>query len=124
MPPPEPPPEPLLFAELPEMVESVTVSVPLLLKAPPLLEVCAPETITPEIVRFPPESTLKIQKLPLLPLIVSEEAPGPLMVRVPAVPPPVIGVLALTIVGNEEEPRVMVPVTLKLMMSSPAVVLA
>lgn len=125
------PPPPPLPATLSEMVESVTVSVPLLLKAPPAPEVFAPETVTPEIVRLPPVVILKMLKLrPALvvpeelskPLMVSEEAPGPVMVRVPAVPVPTT-VLALTIVGSEE-PSVMVPVTLKSMMSSPGVVLA
>ena len=50
---------------------------------------------------------LKILKLPLLPLMISEEAPRPVMVRVPAVPPVTIAVLALTIVGNAN-PSVMV----------------
>ncbi len=91
--------------------------------------VCAPETVTPEMVRSPTASMAKMLKsrfvTPLLPLMISEEAPGPVMVTVPAVPPPlpIIDVLALTMLGSEE-PRVMVPVTLKLMMSSPAVMLA
>ena len=88
------------------MEEFVTVSVPLLLKAPPLPEVFAPLTVTPDMDRLPPEAMLKILKsrplLPLSPLIISEEVPRPLIVTVPAVPPPVIGVLALTIVGNAE----------------------
>ena len=80
---------------------------PELLKAPPLPEVFAPETVTPEMERLPPEAILKMLKLRVellrfvgsLPLIVSEEAPMPVMVTVPAVPP-VTAVAALTIVGN------------------------
>ena len=126
------PPE---FAELPERVEFETLRMPELLKAPPLPDVFAPETVTPEIERLPPEAMLKILKSRLLlppskPLMIREEEPGPVIVRVPAVPPPVIGVLALIMVGSEaltvllRELRVIVPVMLKLMMSSPAVVLA
>ena len=65
------------------------------------------------------------------PLMISEEEPGPSMVRVPTVPPPPEAVaLAFKMVGNEAgtvlfwESRVMVPVMLKLIMSSPAVALA
>ena len=133
VPPFQMPPPPLLPATLPEMVELEMLRVPLLEKPPPWLEVFAPETVTPEMVRLPPASMLKILKsrppMPLLPLMVREEEPSPLMVRVPAVPP-VIGVLALIMVGSEaltvllRESRVIVPVMLKLMMSSPAVVLA
>ena len=63
-----------------------------------------PDTVTPEIKRLPPVATEKILKLPLLPLMISEEAPRPVIVRVPAVPPPLlmIDVLALTMVGNAE----------------------
>jgi len=54
--------------------------------------------------RLPPEAMLKILKLPLLPLIISEEAPRPLMVRVPTVVPvppvPVAVALASKMVGN------------------------
>ena len=121
------------------MVELVTVRVPALLNAPPLPEVIAPETVTPEIDRSPPVAMLKILKLrPLLPLskplMISEEEPGPLMVRVPTVVPvpPVPEAVALTfkMVGNEAgtvlfwESSVMVPIMLKLMMSSPGVALA
>jgi len=68
----------------------------------------APETVTPEMLRSPPVSMLKILKLRVallgfvgsLPLILSEEAPRPVMVTVPAVPPPIIGVLSSMIVGN------------------------
>jgi len=42
-----------------------------------------------------------------LPLIVSDEAPRPVIVTVPAVPPVTIAVLALTMVGNAD-PSVMV----------------
>ena len=78
-----PPTEP---AVLPERVELVTVRLPELLKAPPLLEVFAPETVTPEINRLPPGAMLKILKPPWLPSMVSKEAPRPMMVTVPAVP--------------------------------------
>ena len=124
-------PPPFKAEEFPEMVELVTVRVPELLKAPPLPEDFAPETVTPEMVRLPPVSMLKILKSRLLlppskPLMISEEEPGPLMVTVPAVPPPLIGVVALIMVGNDFNTlsRVMVPVMLKLMISSPAVLLA
>ena len=109
-----PPPVP---AVLSEMVELLTARLPELLKAPPKPEVWAPETVTPEMERFPPEAMLKILKsrpvLPLLPLILSEEAPRPVIVTVPAVPP-VTAVLALTMVGNAD-PSVIVfsPVKLK-----------
>ena len=127
-------PPPLLDAVLPEITEVEILRIPEFLKAPPKPEVFAPETVTPEIERLPPVAMLKILKLrvvlpPSKPLMVREEEPGPLMVSVPAVPP-VIGVVALIMVGNEAltvllmELRVMVPVMLKLMMSSPAVVLA
>ena len=124
-------PPPFKAEEFPEMVELVTVRVPELLKAPPLPEDFAPETVTPEMVRLPPVSMLKILKSRLLlppskPLMISEEEPGPLIVTVPAVPPPLIGVVALIMVGNDFSTlsRVMVPVMLKLMISSPAVLLA
>ena len=59
-------------------------------KAPPSPELLPPETVTPEILRLPPESMVKILKsrlgLPLSPLMVSEVAPRPVMVKVPAVP--------------------------------------
>ena len=85
---------PQKFAELPERVELETVRVPKLLKAPPLPEALfAPETVTPEMVKSPPLSMVKILKLPLLASMVSEEAPRPLMVKVPAV-------LASTMFGN------------------------
>jgi hypothetical protein len=134
------PPPLRLTAKLLEMVELEMERVPRLLKAAPLLEeYFAPETVTPEMVRLPPVAMLKIWKLRFAlimleelskPLIIKEEEPGPLMVRVPAVPPPAIGVLALIMVGSEaltvllRELRVIVPVILKLMMSSPAVALA
>ena len=74
---------------------------PLLLKAPPEKPeaILAPETVTPEIARFPPAEILKILKFrlatPLLPLIVRKEEPGPVMVSVPAVE-------VLSIAGNAE----------------------
>ena len=106
-----PPPVP---AVLPEIVELMTVRVPEFLKAPPLPEVWAPETVTPEMDKSPPEAMLKILKLPLLPSMVSKEAPRPLMPVLPAVPLPTT-VLASTIVGNAD-PSVIVftPVKLKL----------
>ena len=72
-------------------------------------EVFAPETVTPEMLRLPPESTLKMLKLRVallgfvgsLPLIVREEEPGPVIVRVPAV-------VAVTMAGKDE-PSVIVP---------------
>ena len=84
------------------------VSVPKLLKPPPLPEVFAPETVTPEMLRLPPEAMLKILKLrpltPLSPLIVSAEAPRPVMVRVPTVVPvppvPEAVAVASIILGN------------------------
>ena len=95
------PPPPV--AELPEIVEVEMVRTPALIKAPPKPEeLFAPDTVTPEIVKLPKLATEKTLKLPLLPLMLSVFAPGPVMVRVPAVPPPLplIDVLALTIVGN------------------------
>ena len=74
---------PPLEAELPEMVELVTVRVPELLKAPPLPEVFAPVTVTPEINRLPKLAIEKILKLPLLPLILRLLAPRPVMFTVP-----------------------------------------
>ena len=106
-----------LIAELPDRMELVTERAPALLKAPPLPEVfCAPETVTPEMLRLPPAAMLKILKLrvpiPLLPLMVSEVAPRPLMVKVPTVlpvpPEPVAVNEAFKIVGNAAEARVMV----------------
>ena len=71
---------------MPEIVEVEMVSTPALLKAPPKPEVkFAPDTVTPEIKRKPPVATEKTLKLPLLPLMLSVFAPGPVMVRVPAV---------------------------------------
>ena len=71
-----------------------TVRVPKLLKPPPVPEeIFAPETVTPEMVKLPPVSIVKIPKLPWLASMVSEEEPRPVMVRVPAV-------LASTIFGN------------------------
>ena len=77
---------PPLDAELPEMVELEMVRLPELLKAPPLPEVIfAPEKVTPEMVKLAPVLMVKILKLPLLASMVSEEAPRPVMVRVPEV---------------------------------------
>ena len=135
-----PPPLPE-FIVLPEIVELVMVRVPELKKPPPLPEVKrAPETVTPEIERLPPAAMLKMLKLRFVlmvpeelsrPLIIREEEPGPVMVRVPTVPPPPEAVaLAFKMVGNEAltvlfwESSVMVPVMLKLITSSPAVALA
>ena len=85
---------------LPEMVELPMLRVPELLKPPPLPEeIFAPETVTPEMLRLPPEAMLKILKLPPLASMVREEAPRPVMVILPAVPPET-EVLALTSVGN------------------------
>ena len=133
-------PPPKFPAVFRERVELEMERVPELLKAPPLPEVFAPETVTPEIERLPPEAMLKMLKLRFVlmvpeelsrPLIIREEEPGPVMVRVPTVPPPPEAVtLASKMVGNEAgtvlfwESSVMVPVMLKLMMSSPAVALA
>ena len=79
------------------------------------------------MLKLPPVSMVKIRKpprLPLLPLMISEEALGPVMVTVPAVPP-VIAVLALIMAGNAAV-KAMVPVTpvLKTISSLPGVVLA
>ena len=83
---------------------------------PPLLPVTfAPETVTPETARLPPVAMLKTLKFLLVlivpeelskPLMISEEAPRPVIVRVPTVPP-VIALLTFKMVGNEEA-RVMV----------------
>ena len=106
----------------------MTVRMPALLKAPPLPEVFDPLTVTPEMLRLPPEAMLKMLKLRVallrfvgsLPLILREEAPRPVMVKVPAV-------LTFKIVGRAAA-RVMVyglvPVKLKLMSSLPGVLLA
>jgi hypothetical protein len=114
-----------------EITELVIEVVPLLRKAPPSAVVLTPEIVTPEIDRLPPVSMEKAPKLRvetlLSPLMVSEEAPRPVMVRVPMVPPE-IAVLAFNIVGRAE-PNVMVyglvpEAKAKSMMSLPAVVLA
>lgn len=78
------PPPPV--AEFPEIVEVEIVRTPALLKAPPKPEVkFAPDTVTPEIKRKPPVETEKTLKSRLLPLMLIVFAPGPVMVRVPAV---------------------------------------
>ena len=90
-------PPPLVVVELLFRMELETLRVPALLKAPPLPEeIFAPETFTPEMLRFPPVSISKIRKLPLFALMVRVEAPGPVMVRVPRVPAPTVS-LALRI---------------------------
>ena len=102
-----PPPQ---SAELPEMMELETVNLPELLKAPPSPVIFTPETVAPEIARLPPVAMLKTLKFLLVlivpeelskPLMISEEAPMPVIVRVPTVPP-VIAVLTFKIVGNAE----------------------
>ena len=126
------PPPPLPLAEFPEMVELLTVRMPELLKPPPLPEVLAPETFTPEMLRLPPVTIVKILKSrlwlpPSKPLMVSEEEPGPVMVRVPTVVPvppvPEAVALASKMVGNAAV-KAMVPVMLKSMVSLPGVALA
>ena len=98
-------PPPVFPPELPVIKEFVTVRVPRLLKPAPLLVVLAPETVTPEIARLPPEAILKILKLrlvlPLLPLITRAEAPGPVMVSEPALE-------VAKISGSAPDPSVMV----------------
>ena len=114
---------PPLVAELPEIVEAEIVRTPALLKAPPLPEVkFAPDTVTPEIVKLPKLATEKTLKLPLLPLMLSVFAPGPVMVRVPAEvaiamagSTPVRDIVAGPLVKSEEA---------KSIVSSPAVLLA
>ena len=114
---------PPILALLSEMMESKMLRVPSsTLKAPPSPVVCAPETVTPEMVKLPPVVTLKMLKLRVelltfvgsLPLMVSAEAPRPLMVRVPAVPPIIVGRAAAKVMVYG-----LVPVKLKLMSSLP-----
>ena len=103
-----PPPQ---SAVLPEMVELETSRVPELLNAPPLPprllyayplpEIFAPETVTSEMKRFPPLLILNILKPPLLPSMLSEEAPRPAIVTLPAVPA-LTTALASTISGNAD----------------------
>ena len=114
---------PPLVAELPEIVEAEIVRTPALLKAPPLPEVkFAPDTVTPEIERLPKLTIEKTLKLPLLALMLRVFAPGPVMVRVPAVvasamagSTPVKEIVAGPLVKSEEA---------KTIVSSPAVLLA
>ena len=131
---------PFKLVVLPEIVELVTVRVPEFLKAPPspstCVKRCSPRR-SPEMERLPPEAMLKILKLRdellgfvgSLPLMVSEEALGPVMVRVPTVVPvpPVPEAIALAskMVGSAAV-KAMVPVTpvLKTISSLPGVVLA
>ena len=122
----KPPPAP---AVLPEIVELERLRAPLLLNAPPAPGFCAPVSVTPEIERLPPVTIVKILKPPAVPLMISEEEPGPVMVRVPTVVPvppvPEAVALAAKMVGNAAV-KVMVPVTpvLKTISSLPGVVLA
>ena len=79
------------------------------------------------MVKSPPVLIVKILKLPLLALMISEEAPKPVMVTVPAVPAPTV-LLASTMLGNAEA-KVMVKglepeAKLKSIVSLPAVVFA
>ena len=114
---------PPLVAELPEIVEAEIVRTPALLKAPPLPEVkFAPDTVTPEIERLPKLTIEKTLKLPLLPLMLRVFAPGPVMVRVPAVATsamagstPVRDIVAGPLVKSEES---------KTIVSAPVVALA
>ena len=85
-----------LTAEFPVIVDEEIASDPEFLKAPPLPEVkFAPETVDPKRKRLPPVSISKMLKLPLLPLMISEDAPKPLIVNPPAVED-------LAIEGSEE----------------------
>ena len=117
------------------MVELEIARVPPLLNAPPLNEEAfAPETVTPEMVRLPPDGkTPGLAMLKMLksrfgllvpeelskPLIIREEAPGPVMVRVPAE-------VVEAMVGRDCNTlsRVIVPVTLKSIISLAEVPLA
>ena len=110
---------PPLSAELPVIVEAEIVREPKLLKAPPLPEVkTAPDTVIPETNKLPPVAILKILKSPLLPLMVSEETPRPLMVTLPAKD-------ALAMVGSTDVRLIVFdPVKLKLMPSLPGVLFA
>lgn len=83
-------------AVFPDIVELEIAREPKLENAP----LFAPVTVTPDIVKSPPTLMLKILKFPLLPFMVRDEAPRPLIVTVPAIP-------ALTIEGSAET-RVMV----------------
>ena len=114
-----PPPD----AKFPVIVEAEIKSEPKLLKAPPKPEeLFAPDTVTPEIVKLPKLATEKTLKLPLLPLMLSVFAPGPVRVRVPAVATsamagstPVREIVAGPLVKSEEA---------KTIVSAPAVLLA
>ena len=110
-----PPPD----AEFPVIVEAEIKSEPKLLKAPPKPELFAPDTVTPEIVRLPKLATEKTLKLPLLALMLRVFAPGPVMVRVPAE-------VVEAMVGRDCNTlsRVIVPVTLKSIISLAEVRLA
>ena len=113
---------PPAIAELPEIVEVEIARTPALLKAPPKPEVFAPDTVTPEIERLPKLTIEKTLKLPLLALMLRVFAPGPVMVRVPAVATsamagstPVRDIVAGPLVNSEEA---------KTIVSAPAVTLA
>ena len=118
-------PPPTAFVALPEMVELDIERMPKLRKPPPAVdELFAPETVTPEMERLPPEAMLKMLKLrallpPSKPLMVSEEALGPVMVRVPAV-------VVEAMVGKDFNTlsKVIVPVTLKSIISLAMLALA
>ena len=69
---------------LPEIMELLTVRAPALKNAPPEPATFAPVTVTPEMLRLPPEATEKTLKLPELASMVSEEAAGPVIVNEPA----------------------------------------
>lgn len=114
------PPPPV--AEFPVIVEAEIKREPKLLKPPPKPELFAPDTVTPEIVKSPKLATEKTLKLPLLALMLRVFAPGPVMVRVPAVvasamagSTPVKDIVAGPLVNSEEA---------KTMVSGPAVLLA
>ena len=77
-------PPPAKPAVLPEIMELLTARVPALKNAPPSPGTFAPVTVTPEMLRLPPEATEKTLKLPELALMVSEEAAGPVIVKEPA----------------------------------------
>ena len=80
-------PPPSFIEVLLSRVELVRVRVPALINAPPRLVVFAPETVTPEMLRFPSVAIWKIRKLIPPALRVRVEGPGPVRVRVPRAPP-------------------------------------
>ncbi len=105
-------PPPVLLDVLLEIATLEMVREPLLKKPPPSPVFCDPETVTPEMVKAPPAATLKILKLPLLPLISSEEIPGPVIVNEPEVEVAAISgkaaprVIVLTLFRNNEESKI------------------